>query len=318
VARTGRLRDALPLLPAARRVGLALAWIAILLVPLRWLGAVARDAWLIAPGTWMSWLCVAALLACALAVMSHVLLALAYGGDFMSFLRPIRNFRWVRSQIRERTLGSSIHERLNDFFGAVRVGHHLRLAAFAYAAAAVWLSVPTILFTACPDSAATWRRLLTFAGGACLVPILMVLPLLEAQFTAAGRWRSMFDVRAALALFGQSPMRLALSTSMLYLLAAVPLFYCAKWKNELPPHETMWDVMFVFIMTAYPARVLLGWAYHRAQRGRRSWLVWRWASYAVLGASSATYVLFLFLVQTAGQLGVHPVWQHHALLIPFP
>jgi hypothetical protein len=76
--------------------------------------------------------------------------------------------------------------------------------------------------------------------------------------------------------------------------------------------------MFVFLITIYPAKVMLGWAYHRASNGRQAWRPWSWLGSCAALAGVATYVVLLYLVQTSGLLGNRVVWQHHALLLPLP
>jgi hypothetical protein len=318
VARTGRLRDALPLLPAARRIGLALAWIALWLVPLRWLAGTASDAWLISPGSATAWLWATGLAAAALAVAAHLLLAFARGGGFWCFLRPIKNLLWLRTQWKCGGYWVRASHALAESLAALQLPNRLLLAAFAYVGVYIWVTIPTAMFTAAANAAGTWQQLLTLAGGLCLVPPLIWLPLLETRCAAEGRFRAFFEVATIRDQFRHAPFRVTLATISLYVLAFLPLFYAAKLKVELPPHETIWDVMVIFVVTIYPAKVLLGWSYHRATHGRPAWRTWQWANRMVLVAAVGLYVLLLFLVQTSGQLGWRPVWQHHALLLPLP
>ena len=81
--------------------------------------------------------------------------------------------------------------------------------------------------------------------------------------------------------------------------------------------------MLVFLAAVVPARVLIGWAYHRATQKTRSapswpWRIWQGANGVALCIGLAWYVYFLYLVETAGELGQRAVWQFHALLLPLP
>jgi hypothetical protein len=310
VARTGRLRDALPLLPAARCIGLMAMWIVLLLLPLGWLGGAASDVWLISPGSVKAWLWAIGLSAAALVVTIHLLLALARGGGFWSFLRPIKNFHWFRAQLLRGGYGERAAHVLQQFLAALQLPQHLRLASLAYVGVYLWLAMPTVMFTAVADSDGLWQRLITMVGGLCLVPPLMWLPFLLTHCAAERRFRALFELGAIRELFRQAPFILTMASIVLYGMAFLPLFYCAKWKAEMPPHETMWDVMLIFLVTIYPAKVLLGWAYHRAKVGRQAWRPWRWVNQTVLCAAVGLYILLLYLVQTAGLLGHRAVWQH--------
>jgi hypothetical protein len=174
------------------------------------------------------------------------------------------------------------------------------------------------MFTMVSDATGTWQRVLTVAGGLCLVPALMWLPLLETRCAAQGGFRAFLEPGAIRDLFRQSPFRVAVATASLYALAFLPSYYAATVKVELPPHDTMWDVMAIFLVTIYPAKLLLGWAYHRATRCRRAWRTWQWANRILVVVAVCLYILLLFAVQTSGQLGQRHVWQHHALLLPLP
>jgi hypothetical protein len=318
VARTGRFRDALPLLPAARRLGVATMWVVLLLVPIRWLGIAANDAWLISPGSGRSWLWIVGLVAAAFLAAVHLLLAIANGAGFWAFLRPINNLRLLRTRLMQADFWATTAAVLTEFVAALQLALHARLAAFVYAGVYLWVAIPTFMFTVVADSPGTWERLLTIGGGICLIPALMWLPFLLAHCVAERRFVALFEIGKVCVMFRNAPFTFTMASIAPYAAAFVLLFYCAKWKAELPPHETIWDVMLIFLITAYPARVLLGWAYHRAQTGRRTWLVWRCANLALLGIAIGVYVLLLYMVETSGLLGRQAVWQHHALLLPFP
>jgi hypothetical protein len=318
VARTGKLRDGLPLLPAARRAGLVMLWIALLLVPVRWLAGAASDAWLISPGSAQAWLRAAGLLVVSLLVTAHLLLAIARGGGFWCFLRPLKNILWFRAQLSGGTYWVRATRELSGFLASLQIVHHVRLAAFAYVGIVLWVAIPTAMFTTVTDVDGPWQRPLTLAGGLCLVPLLMWLPFLQTRFVAEGRFRAFFELGPIRELFRHAPFTLSLTVIVLYVTAFVPLFYIAKWKANVPPHETTWDVMLVFLVTIYPAKVMLGWSYHRATRGGDAWRSWQWANCLLATAATCGYVYLLFVGQTSGQLGHRPVWQHYALLLPLP
>ena len=94
--------------------------------------------------------------------------------------------------------------------------------------------------------------------------------------------------------------------------------------------------MLVFLVTAIPARLVIGWVYHRAGQQspritaapitaapitaarRWPWRVWQTLNASALCVGVGYYVYFLYLAQTAGELGQRAVWQYQALLQPLP
>jgi hypothetical protein len=290
----------------------------VFLLPVRWLATAASEAWLIAPRSTNAWLWIAAVCAAALLVAAHILLAMVCSAGFCAFMRPIHNWRIVVARLRYGEFWRTASEALDQFLGALRLLYHLRLASIAYTGVYLWVSIPTLMFTIVADSPGQWERLVTAAGGVCLVAPLTCLPMLVTHAAATGRLGALFELRTIRELFNKSPFLFTIATIATYASAFASLFYCARWKVLVPPHETMWDVMIVFLLAAYPARVILGWAYHRGKIGRQSWWGWRCVNLVFLLAGVGVYVFLLSLVQTSALLGWQAVWQHHALLLTFP
>jgi hypothetical protein len=248
----------------------------------------------------------------------HILLAVARGGGFSAFIRPFRNLRVVGARWRQGAFWSEAGDAIDQFLGALQPLYHLRLALIACTGVYLWLSIPTLMFTIVAESPNQWERLVTAAGGMLLVPSLSCLPVLVTHAAATGRWSALFEFRMVGELFNKGPFTFTIATITTYASAFLPLFYCARWKVTVPPHETIWDVMIVFLLAAYPSRAILGWAYHRARTGGHSRWIWRGVNLVLLLAGVGLYVFLLYLVQTSALLGPRSVWQHHALLLPFP
>src|SRR5262249_53323384 len=101
VARSGRLRDAFPLIDVAPRLGSIALGVWLWIFPLRLLAHAAADARLIDPGSRSDNVLHVLVRGLAVAIGVHVCLALARGGDLGAFFRPIRNARWLRARWRE-------------------------------------------------------------------------------------------------------------------------------------------------------------------------------------------------------------------------
>jgi hypothetical protein len=330
VARSGRLRHALFLIPAAARLGSMTVGFAVWLAPLWLLAGAAADARWIArdgsmPRTWRL-----ALATTSLLIGLHLLLAMSRGGSPGCFLRPIRNARWLRAQLAAGTYWPLAQAAVREYLTAWRLPHHLRVGAVGFVATAAWLAVPTALYATLRDSSSSVQRLLTIVGGASLVPVLAWLPVLQARFAADPRVTTMFDLRAARASIRQAPLAWLLGTIALYALS-IPLFYYSlHLKMHLPPHRGLFDLMFISLACMFPARVFLGMACHRAAcrsaatspqpahpRRTRIRTVLVVLSRAVLYVLLAFFVWLLFHTRFATDLH-HILLIHHSLLLPIP
>lgn len=89
VGRSGRLRDAFPLLDVAPRLGSIVLGIGISIIPLRFLAHAAADARLIDPGSASDILLNLLVPVVAIVLTVHLCLALAFGGSLWKFVRPL-------------------------------------------------------------------------------------------------------------------------------------------------------------------------------------------------------------------------------------
>jgi len=117
VARTGKLRRALPVLPAARLGSICLGC-GVFLIPVWLVAEAAADARLIAGNSWPAWRWYALLALTATLVAAHLILALARGGSLGCFLRPIKNARWLAGRLRSGTYWPQADQALREFLAA--------------------------------------------------------------------------------------------------------------------------------------------------------------------------------------------------------
>src|SRR6185436_8240844 len=101
LARTGRLRDAFPLIDLAPRLGSIALGLWLWVFPLRLLSDAAADARLIDPGSRSDILLHGLVRVLAVGIGIHLCLALARGGSVGAFFRPIKNVRWLLARWRE-------------------------------------------------------------------------------------------------------------------------------------------------------------------------------------------------------------------------
>lgn len=318
VARSGKLRHALPLLPAAMRIGSIVIGILVSLVPVKLLADVAMDARLIAPSGTATWLLIAVLLVVSIFSGTHVLLALSRGGSLGCFVRPTKNVRWLRGQFRSGDYWSRADCVLRDFLAALRPRHHFWLGVRGFFGTWIWLALPTALFGAGWYSGSTWIRMLTLVTGACFVPVLAWVPFLQVRLAAENRCSAIFDVRCIRELFRHAPLAWLFATVAIYALSIPLFFYSLQLRMHVPLRLGIWwDLTCVSIVCTFPARVALGWAYHRATARGPARIGWIWLSRLLLAGSLGLYVWLLFHTPITHEF--RP-WQleHHGLVLPIP
>jgi hypothetical protein len=317
VARSGRLRNAFPLLGLAPRIGSIALGLWLWMIPLRLLGSAAADALLIDPRSPVTFVLHALKYVAWFAITLHVLLALARGGSLGCFIRPLKNVLWLYGQVRSGSYFATASREIRTFFAGLRLRHHFLLGVRGFAGAFAWLIVPTALYAAVRHSEGP-EVLVTLFGGTLLVVAFAWLPFLQAHFAATNRFGAFRELRTVRRLFGHAPFAWLCAAIVVYVLA-LPLYL---FKIALPPSDAMWFVTLVFVASIYPARVVTGWAYHRAVRrqreGKRSWWITRMFVRILMLALIVSYVFLLFFTQFIGEEGKRELFQHHAFLLPWP
>jgi len=312
VARSGKLSDAFPLLSVAPRLGSIVLGFWLWLLPLRLMADFAADAQVIGPGGAAARGWNTALTLASIFITIHLCLALAHGNSLASFFRPIRNARWLWSRWRAGTYWQEAGDASRSFIAGLQLKHHFWLGLRGFFGVLAWLIVPTLLYASLQDTSQPVQVLLTLLGGTCLVIVLGWLPFLQARFAAENRWRAMFELGAVRELYRRSPLLWSVALVLLYALS-LPLYL---FKIVLPPQDAMWGVTLVFILTIYPARIAIGWAYHRAtRREKRTWFLWRLLTRAAVLPLLGIYVFLLFFTPAIGEHGRRVLFEHHALLL---
>lgn len=315
VARTGKLRYCFPLLPLAPRLGSIFLGMWLWLWPIRWITDAAADAQLIAPGTFVpaAWSIAKVMLVSAITI--HLILALARGGGFWCFFRPIKNLRWLIGQLRHGTYFDTASLAIKEFVAALKLRHHFWLGLRGFAGAFAWLFIPTVCFGAMQSTQKPGPIFVTLFGGLLLIMTLSWLPFLQAHFAAQNRFAAFRDLKLIREYFRRSPILFFLAIVVLYALA-LPLYLT---KVAVPPRDALWMITPIFIATIYPARIFIGWCYARAaRRERRAWFFIRWPLWAVLTPLLAFYLFLFFFTPAISAYGRRVLFEHHALLLPSP
>ena len=316
VARTGKLRYALPLLPLAPRLGGVAAGMWFWCWAVRLVADAASDARLISPGTGVAAAWQIGLILFSSAVAIHLVLALARGGRLSLFFWPTPlNAMWLWKQFQQGNYLNTAGSAVGEFMTALRIRHHVWLGFRGFALAFAWLFIPTALFSALRDTSKPGQVIFTLIGGFLLILVLSWVPFLQARFAAENRWRAMFDLRAIRELYRKAPIVMFGSVVILYALS-LPLYL---FKVAALPQDVYWLFTPIFIASIYPAKILIGWAYSKAVRAeKRAWRILRWPLSLLLFPMLAFYVFVLFFTPAIGAAGRAVLFQHHGILLPWP
>lgn len=316
VARTGKLRYCMPLLPLAPKLGgIAFGtWFWCLIVGL-WADA-ASDAQLIGPGSWVAYAWNLSLNIVAVLVAIHLMFAIARGGRLELFFWPTPlNALWLLRQVLKGEYVTLASAAVREFISALRLRQHFWLGLRGFFGAFAWLLVPTILFGALRDTSKPGQVLVTLLGGALLICTLSWVPFLQARFAAEYRISAFRGLRQIRDLYSRTPIAFLLSIIVMYALA-LPLYLFKLFET---PQDMRWMLTPIFVVSIYPARILVGWVYARAcRKQKKAWLIVRLicglAAWPLLGF----YVFLLFFTPAVGAAGRAVLFQHHAILLPWP
>ncbi|MBM3970482.1 MAG: hypothetical protein FJ302_11560 [Planctomycetes bacterium] len=315
VARSGKIRASFPLLGLAPRFGSIVLGTWLCVLPLRLLAGAATDAALIDPNgevaaRWAFGLFVAKWL-----MTAHLCLALARGGALSCFFRPIKNLRWLLARWRDHDYWNRASTAIGQFLSGLNARPYYSVGWRGFLGTAAWLFIPSALYGSLHDPEKPAQVLVMLTGGFGLWLTLMWAPILQARFAAENRMMSFKELGTARELFRRAPFAWLLAIVLTYLLA-LPMYL---FKAVSPPQDAMWFITILFVVSIFPTKVALGWAYGRSIRHtKRAWWPWRWLCKIVLSLLVAIYVFILFFTPAIGEHGRRVLFEHHTLLLPVP
>lgn len=307
IGRTGSARGALPGVDTAARLGAAL--LGLLLVSLPWLvlNGYLQDARLLDPSSDVTRGLTRATWLVGVASAAHAGVALARGGRFLFFVRPLSNWLWAVRAIAAGPALEPTWRRAVASVQGLRVPHYLGLGAQGLVAGFAWLALPTALL-----ALGGANPLLALLGALLLVVILPWLLAAQARLASEGRFGAAFELREVRRRIARAPLANAVAL-VLVLGLALPLYLL---KIEPVPRDALWLPAVFFIVAALPGRVASGWAYARGAREGRAHPLLRVLGLAVALPAAGAYVFVLVFSQLFSWYGGVSLFAHHAFLLP--
>ena len=310
---TGRLQDGLFGVRKAGRVGSALLGTWLIILPLRLLSSLTADAELIDPGGVVAgrlriWLIVLTVIA-----VVHIAWAWYRGGRFRHFLWPAPRRLWRR--LRRGGMLVDARDRLWDFAVDLNLPYYFGLGLRGMLGAVVWLVLPISLLVMATRLDGAAAALIGLTGGVLFAGVLLYLPFLQVHFAMQNRLAAMFEIGHVRRQIARAPIAIWFAL-LITLLFAVPLYLL---KIEVTPREVVWLPSLVFIVFAFPARLLCGWAFGRASRRQESrHFAIRWAARLAALPVVAIYALIVYFTQYVSWYGAWSLYEQHAFLVPVP
>ncbi len=308
IARTGRLRNGfVGVRKAARLGGFVLgAWIC--LWPLRGISTLLTSARIIDPESPMSQRLGLGLLVGTVLISVHIASVAWRGGRLRSFLWPAP-IRFVRSLF-SRQAYADARDALARFVTSLRLPYYFWLGARGFVGGWIWLAVPVTMLALTREA-----PLLGLLGGMLLTFMILYVLIAQTHFAAENRFGAMFEWRALRRTFKHAPVAF-LTALVAALVFATPLYL---FKIEITPREATWLPSLFFIVFAWPARILSGWAYARGRRRERPrFILVRWAARLAMLPVAALFAFITFITQYTSWYGVWSLYEQHAFLVPAP
>jgi hypothetical protein len=310
IGRSGRLRDAFPLVPQASKIGGALLGAWLVTLPWRYARDLVADSVLIDPLSSQTSFLTMLLNVLVVLTPVHIVLALMRGGRLRYFASPF-NVIWLARRVLNRSYWRQLWEKVAGLARELDMLHYFYLGLRGGLGALAWLAIPSTLYAIGKGEAGV----LGLLGGILLTIVVMYVPFLQVHFAVQNRFRAMFEVKAVRERFRRAP--IAFFIAFLFTLVLVLPLYLLK--IEVVPRDALWLPALVFIITIFPLKVMTGWAYGRAGRKQKNahWIL-RIPCRVLMFPVALLYAIVVFFTQYTGWEGVRALYEHHAFLLPVP
>ncbi|RLS40193.1 MAG: hypothetical protein DWH78_04075 [Planctomycetota bacterium] len=318
VAQTGQLRNGFPLMVLAPRLGVIVFFCILFLIPVRLQATRISDAAVILGEAHARVGQMALNLRILQTVIAtHLILAIARGGTPGCFLRPIKNVSWFLRKVLTSAGRAEMSTGLDQVLDVVKPWQHFWAGFKAFTGAVLWLLIPAGLLVAysAPGRTAPLYGVASFLGVILMIPVTAWLPLLQVHQAVTGRFRAIFEVRAARRIIRNAPVAWMLTTILMYAMT-FPLYLA---KIRLLPADAMLVLTPFFIILTYPARILVARAYHRGMtKEQPAWRTVHWGIRLAMLPLLLAHAVFLFFTPAISELGKNAPLENQAFLGPVP
>ena len=235
------------------------------------------------------------------------------GGLLRHFIWPAP-VRFLREGL-NRKIYVTAHDRFWEFISQFPLRALFVTGFQAFIGTFCWLIIPLVLCLAGMVLPRGISVVCGTIGYVALAITFLYLPMLQTRFAVEQRLAVFKEIGVVRSMYQRAPLALWISMVSVWLLA-LPVYLV---KIELTPREVVMLPAVVFIIFAWPTRILLGWAYARAQRRETPRLqlsIW-------LGRLTLIPIVFAYgsIVFASRYTSWHGEWsllEQHALLIPIP
>ncbi len=314
IARTGQFKSAFPLLGRARQLGGTLLGVAVIILPLRYLGGFASDMALIDPTSGSTRFLQVLTTIAAIAAFIHLTAALSVGQGGFRFFRPWRNLKRLYREGRSGGFLETRSTAVAEFVSDLEIRRNFMLGLLGAAGVLMWTLLPTGLY-ASANAPQGPQILVTLFGGVLLALVCSWAPILQAGFARDEKFSAYRHLSDARSLFRKAPLLWTLALLVGYALSLVLYLF----KIVAPPQDALWMMTIVFIAAIYPARLFVGWVYYwSTTRTKEPHRLWRWFWSLVSLAVCGFYVFLLFFTRNIGAQGKLVLFEQPLLLIPSP
>ena len=319
LTRGAKLRDALPNLHRAGRIGAICVTIFLASLPTQLLVNWESVAQVISPGSAQAGvLRTVSVFACLFAVV-YLMWAWVRGGTLRHYLWP-QPIRFLKEGWRWKTW-KYVPDRVWDFTVELEIPRLFWLGLRGALGTLVWLIPALIVSRALAVGQTGLAGLIGFVALAGLGFVMLYLPMLQANFAAENRLGAMFEFHRIRDDFRRAPWAWLVAMALGLVILQVPLYLL---RIEAIPDEIAWVPSLVFAVFMLPARVVEGLALRRARSKTEipsgAWpMISRWAVRILMLAVVFIYLVFLFVFSTYINWNGLQSWVlQHAVFVPAP
>jgi len=224
---------------------------------------------------------------------------------------PVRFFRTILKRETYRLAVTGFWE----FMSTLHLRELFLLGFFGFLGAAAWLLLPVLLCIGGTQLPESLRGISSLIGLPLLAITLIYLPVLQTRFSVERRLRVFWELKETRVIFKRAPIALWISMFAVWAFA-LPVYLA---KIQLTPREVFLLPTVVFVVFAWPSRMLMGWAFSRARsRTANRNVISIWLARLAIIPVVFLYAGVVFLSRYTSWYGDWSLFEQHALLIPIP